>query len=74
MNLIEGDQRDGTLSSPGIRAKGALATYKGQIYLGFRTEDYHMTDNAEQLRSGVFGVESTGNMTYLTLRAGDKMI
>jgi len=74
MNLIEGDLRDGTFSAPGIRVDGLPATYKGQIYLGVRPEDCQITDNAEHLRGEVFGVEPTGDMTYLTLRAGDKMI
>jgi len=69
MNLVEGTARDGSFAAPGIRAP-CPATVSGQVTLGIRPEDCRVGgDNVQGL---VYGVEPTGDLTYLTIAAGSK--
>ncbi|TPP04235.1 ABC transporter ATP-binding protein [Rhizobium glycinendophyticum] len=71
MNLIEGKAQDGNFSAPGIHVK-CPSSLSGPITLGIRPEDCKI--DGTELRGTVYGVEPTGDITYLTVRTGDKHI
>ena len=74
MNLINGQIKDGNFVSENVKVPnvGILAT--GPIKLGIRPEDCAVV-SGESLKHNmtgeVYGVEPTGDMTFLTLRVGD---
>lgn len=76
MNLIEGTMTGGIFTAPGVKVEGLTAQHDGKITLGVRPEDCVVIagDNATHLNGEVYGVEPTGDMTFLTLKAGDKLI
>ncbi len=74
MNLVEGRITDGVFEAAGIRAGDLPTARSGKIILGFRPEDCRIGGDAQQLSGTVYGVEPTGDMTYLSLRAGDELI
>lgn len=71
MNLIEGNASDGRFAAPGITAP-CPAGLRGKVTLGVRPED--CTVGGDHLQGLVYGVEPTGDMTYLTVLAGAKKI
>ena len=71
MNLIEGEARDGRFTAPGIVAPAPTAL-SGRVTLGFRPEDCSV--GGTHLQGTVYGVEPTGDMTYLTVLAGTKKV
>ena len=72
MNLIEGRVKDGTFTAKGIDVPG-LSALDGQTTFGIRPEDCTISETGH-LSAEVYGVEPTGDVTYLTLRAGEKLI
>ena len=73
MNLIEGKMRGGVFTAPGVRLEGLPARHDGKVTLGVRPEDC-MVDGkgmTPNLSGTVYGVEPTGDMTFLTVKAGD---
>jgi multiple sugar transport system ATP-binding protein len=74
MNLVPGVLAGGIFAAPGIRVEGLSQAYAGQVVLGFRPEDCRVGGAAPQVRGLVYGVEPTGDVTYLSLRAGDQLL
>jgi multiple sugar transport system ATP-binding protein len=71
MNLIDGTARDGRFTAPGI-AVPCPAFVRGKVTLGVRPEDCRV--GGEHLQGQVYGVEPTGDVTYLTVLAGTKKV
>ena len=74
MNLVEGTLNKGVFEASGIRVEGLKSSYSGAVTIGFRPEDCTVGGNGAQLEGTVYGVEPTGDMTYLSLRVGEKLI
>ncbi|WP_412050748.1 MULTISPECIES: ABC transporter ATP-binding protein [unclassified Hoeflea] len=74
MNLIEGQLSDGVFTAPGIKVAGLSRSHTGKVTLGIRPEDCTVGGNGGQLNGTVYGVEPTGDITYLTIKAGDKLL
>jgi multiple sugar transport system ATP-binding protein len=71
MNLIEGTAQNGKFTASGITAP-CPAHLRGKVTLGIRPEDCRVGgDNVQGL---VYGVEPTGDVTYLTVMAGSKQV
>lgn len=71
MNLVEGRMSGGVFEAPGIRVEGLAARHDGKVTLGVRPEDCRVESGAAQLTGAVYGVEPTGDMTFLTVKAGE---
>ena len=71
MNLIDGTLADGTFTAPGVRVENLSGEHGGKVTLGVRPEDCAVVGDAAHLSGEVYGVEPTGDLTYLTLRTGD---
>ena len=69
MNLIDGLAQGGQFTAPGIRATCPLSV-QGKVTLGIRPEDCQV--GGDNLQGLVYGVEPTGDQTYLTVLAGAK--
>ncbi len=74
MNLIPGDLKDGMFSSPGVRVEGLTTAHSGSVTLGIRPEDCTVAAPASHLEATVYGVEPTGDMTFLTLRTDKGLV
>ncbi len=74
MNLIEGDLSDGAFSAPGVKVEGLAQKHRGKVTLGIRPEDCTVEPDSTHLVGDVYGVEPTGDMTFLTIKAGAKLI
>ena len=72
MNLIPGEAEGGRFRAPGIEAP-APAQIRGKATLGIRPEDCQIVEGGH-LRGEVFGVEPTGEATYLTVSAGGRLV
>ncbi len=74
MNLIAGDLRNGAFTAPGVTVQGLRQDREGALTLGIRPEDCRVTTDraGANLTGTVYGVEPTGDMTYLTLKTGDE--
>jgi multiple sugar transport system ATP-binding protein len=71
MNLIDGVADGGTFTAPGVTAP-CPATLHGKITLGIRPEDCVV--GGGNLTGSVYGVEPTGDMTYLTVNVGPRQV
>ena len=74
MNLVDGAVQDGVFSAPGLTVPVQTSRSGPGITLGFRPEDCTVTPGSAELQGEVYGVEPTGDVTYLTLKAGKKMV
>ncbi len=74
MNLVEGAMDAGTFIAQGIEVTGLPAALSGNVVLGFRPEDCTVGGNTPHLQGSVFGVEPTGDLTYLTIKVGGQQI
>ena len=74
MNLIDGSIENGEFDAPGVKVGGLSKELSGHTILGIRPEDCIVSDTGAHLNAEVYGVEPTGDMTFLTLRASDKLI
>jgi len=74
MNLIDGTISSGTFVADGIRVDGLSQQHSGAVTLGIRPEDCTVGGAGAQLKGIVYGVEPTGDLTYLTIKAGEKLI
>ena len=73
MNLIEGRASGGRFEAPGVAVDG-LAAPDGPVTLGVRPEDCTVAEGRADLAGEVYGLEPTGDMTFLTIKAGDKLV
>jgi multiple sugar transport system ATP-binding protein len=71
MNLIEGRAAGGRFDAEGVSAP-CPAGLEGPVTLGVRPEDCRV--GGDHLKGTVYGVEPTGDMTYLTVLAGTRQI
>jgi multiple sugar transport system ATP-binding protein len=71
MNLIEGTALNGKFTADGVSAP-CPKRLSGKVTLGIRPED--CTAGGRNMKGTVYGVEPTGDMTYLTVTAGAKQI
>ena len=71
MNLIAGMAQDGQFTAPGITAVCPDHLH-GKMTLGIRPEDCHI--GGDNLQGLVYGVEPTGDVTYLTVMVAGKQI
>jgi multiple sugar transport system ATP-binding protein len=71
MNLIDGAARDGRFTADGISVPCPPQVF-GKVTLGVRPEDCHV--GGEHVQGLVYGVEPTGDVTYLTVLAGGKKL
>lgn len=69
MNLVSGVAEGGTFSASGVKV-ACPAKLFGQVTLGFRPEDCVV--GGENLQGTVYGVEPTGDITYLSVRTPEK--
>ncbi|MEM8870468.1 MAG: ABC transporter ATP-binding protein [Pseudomonadota bacterium] len=70
MNLIPGHTSGGVFTAPGIELKDIIVTGERAVTLGVRPEDCHVEPGAADMHGAVYGVEPTGDVTYLSLRVG----
>ncbi len=74
MNLVEGQISGGAFRAPGIEVRDVPVAGERPVTLGVRPEDCHVAGAGEaHLRGAVYGVEPTGEATYLTMKAGEKL-
>ena len=71
MNLIEGTAKSGTFVAKGINVP-CPSSLSGQVTLGVRPEDCRV--GGDNVQGTVYGVEPTGDVTYLTVAIGAKQI
>lgn len=76
MNLIKGSMDGGVFQAEHIKVQGIQENGSGAITLGVRPEDTYIAAdvNEAHVQGEVYGVEPTGDMTYLTVRAGEHTI
>ena len=74
MNLIQGRVEGGTFTAPGVRVEGVPVAGPRLVTLGVRPEDCHVAQADSHLTGEVFGVEPTGDVTFLTVQTPDKRI
>ena len=72
MNLIDGMLADGRFTAPGTAVEGLPTRHTGPVTLGVRPEDCTLGGPAPHIDGIVYGVEPTGDMTYLSLRVGER--
>ncbi len=75
MNLIKGAARAGSFVSEGIEVPGLGLGDRAGVVLGIRPEDVQLArGEAAHVRGSLYGLEPTGDQTYLSVRAGASMI
>ena len=72
MNLVSGEVSGGRFRAAGIDAP-APAGVQGRVTLGVRPEDCHVAESGN-LRGDVYGVEPTGDSTYITVATADQKL
>lgn len=76
MNIVAGEIKDGTFTSEGITIPDLNVDFAGSAKLGIRPEDCRVpgaNDKTTHLKGSVYGVEPTGDMTYLSIKVGGEM-
>lgn len=68
MNLIEGDLKDGTFTTNGVKISGLTKNRNGNMTLGYRAEDASITDNNGSINAPVYSMELLGDATMVTVR------
>lgn len=73
MNLIDGELKKGIFTSNGVTVAEVKIKHEGPCKLGIRPEDCSIskTPSKTHLEGKVYGVEPTGDITYLTIKLGD---
>jgi multiple sugar transport system ATP-binding protein len=71
MNLIAGTAAGGRFTAPGVQA-ACPPRLSGPVTLGVRPEDCRI--GGGEVEGTVYGVEPTGDVTYLTVLAGGKAL
>ncbi|MEO0386387.1 MAG: ABC transporter ATP-binding protein [Pseudomonadota bacterium] len=72
MNLVAGRVKDRMFHAPGFSVPADLGD--GPVTLGVRPEDCTVTPGSTALVGTVYGVEPTGDVTYLSVKAGSGLI
>ncbi|MEM9574133.1 MAG: ABC transporter ATP-binding protein [Pseudomonadota bacterium] len=72
MNIIEGEIKAGVFTAAGVRVANVKIDHDGPAKLGIRPEDCIVSPPKSHvhLEGEVYGVEPTGDMTYLSLKVG----
>ena len=71
MNLIAGTANGGTFAAKGVKVDCPLGL-SGKVTLGIRPEDCNV--GGDNVQGMVYGVEPTGDLTYLTVTTGARQI
>jgi len=74
MNLIEGKISGGAFEAPGMKIDKLAGDHNGDVKLGFRPEDCLVGGEAPHVNGKVYGVEPTGDVTYLSIKVGDELV
>lgn len=74
MNLIKGRISERSFSAPGIDASDAGIEGSRDAILGIRPEDCSVGADEADLRGEVYGVEPTGDATFLTIKTDGALI
>lgn len=68
MNLIEGELKDGTFTTTGVKISGLTNKQNGKITLGYRAEDASISDEHGSINAPVYSMELLGDATMVTVR------
>ena len=75
MNLIPGRIENGAFSADGVRIDKLPFQQTGEVVLGVRPEDCGIVlEGRHHLHGEVYGVEPTGDLTYLSIALGDHLV
>lgn len=74
MNLVKGRISAGSFVAPGINVRGVEVEGSRDAMLGIRPEDCNVGTDAVDLQGEVYGVEPTGDATFLTVKTDDALI
>ena len=74
MNLIAGKFSNGVFEADGVEIGNLKQKLSGEIMLGFRPEDCIVGGQKPHVSGLVYGVEPTGDITYLSLKVGERMV
>ena len=74
MNLIEGRVENGVFRADGVALDNVPVSGAREVTLGVRPEDCRVASDGQHLTGEVYGVEPTGDVTFLTIKAGDRLI
>ena len=74
MNLIAGKLSNGVFEGDGVKIGNLKQKHSGDIMLGFRPEDCIVGGQKPHVSGLVYGVEPTGDITYLSLKVGEKVV
>lgn len=68
MNLIEGELKDGTFTTSGVKISGFTNKKNGKITLGYRAEDASISEKHGSINAPVYSMELLGDATMVTVR------
>ncbi|MEP3198108.1 MAG: sn-glycerol-3-phosphate ABC transporter ATP-binding protein UgpC [Lentilitoribacter sp.] len=68
MNLIEGELKDGTFTTNGVKISGLTKNHNGNVTLGYRAEDASIVDKNGSINAPVYSMELLGDATMVTVR------
>ena len=74
MNLIAGKLSKGVFEGDGVKIGNLKQKHSGDIMLGFRPEDCIVGGQKPHISGLVYGVEPTGDITYLSLKVGENVV
>ena len=74
MNLVKGQVSAGAFTAPGIKVDGIEIEGSRNAIIGIRPEDCSVGADAGDLQGEVYGVEPTGDATFLTVKTDDALI
>ena len=74
MNLIAGKLSNGVFQADGVKIGNLKQKLSGDIMLGFRPEDCIVGGQKPHISGLVYGVEPTGDITYLSLKVGENVV
>ncbi len=74
MNLIAGKLSNGVFEGDGVKIGNLKQKLSGDIMLGFRPEDCIVGGQKPHISGLVYGVEPTGDITYLSLKLGENVV
>jgi len=78
MNLMQGEIEGGVFTAPNVVIKGLNPAISGAVTLGFRAEDAHVSEVADQsnaeIQAPVYSMELLGDATMVAVRVGEAMV